>query len=461
MENVDDISTPSCEYKEMELHRDLPGDLLGGSMRMRTAAQKWLPMEERETPLQYSGRLMRSYLYPGFKLGTEFISAKPFVKPITIKNLDGEKLNMILTDADYSGTSLTQFAKSIFQDGVRWGIAFFLVEYPTVPMNINLAEEREMGVHPYFSRIDPRNLIKVCSALTAGGRRRIRYIRYREYVEDDVCSIVEMTAPENGQLGEVIRYEFNESKKEWVESSRKSHTFPGVPLVPFYTNRTGFMCGLPPLSDLAETNLIHWQSMSDQRNILRFARLPILFQSGVTSEDLEKPLELGPLTIVRAKNPDAKLMVVEHTGKAIEAGQKDLDSLETKMDALAMEPFVRRTQKTATGVVSDDAKSMSMVEMWVRDLEICLTTGFRYASIYAKEPLREDFGIDVYSEFSLAMRANDDIKVLQADRARGDLTHKTYLQESKRRGFLSDDVDIDQEVESSGLPTEGSGNGFD
>ncbi len=62
---------------------------------------------------------------------------------------------------------------------------------------------------------------------------------------------------------------------QW-ETSRKDIT-----PVTLYTKRTGFMCGSPPLLNMALLNIKHWQSQSEQDNILHVARVPLLTVFGL------------------------------------------------------------------------------------------------------------------------------------------------------------------------------------
>ena len=54
-----------------------------------------------------------------------------------------------------------------------------------------------------------------------------------------------------------------------------------ITLVTLYTKRTGFMCGSPPLLNMALLNIKHWQSQSEQDNILHVARVPLLTVFGL------------------------------------------------------------------------------------------------------------------------------------------------------------------------------------
>ena len=117
-----------------------------------------------------------------------------------------------------------------------------------------------------------------------------------------------------------------------------------IPVAPVYLNQTGFMCGSPPLMDLADLNITHWQSSSDQRNILHVARVPILFASGV-AEDIE--LVVGANAFMRASDPQARLEYVEHSGAAITSGKDDLKVLEFQMQAMGLQLLQAEPAQTA------------------------------------------------------------------------------------------------------------------
>src|SRR5690606_24069096 len=74
---------------------------------------------------------------------------------------------------------------------------------------------------------------------------------------------------------------------EWIKIDSGVVSINRIPLRTYYTRREGFMIGYPFLEGMAWKNLEHWQSASDQRHILHVARVPILFGSGLTEEDLK------------------------------------------------------------------------------------------------------------------------------------------------------------------------------
>jgi hypothetical protein len=214
-----------------------------------------------------------------------------------------------------------------------------------------------------------------------------------------------------------------------------------------YTNRKGFMLAQPPMLELAWTNLTHWQSYSDQRNILRFARCGTIFSSGVAAEELEG-FSVGPNSLVRAESEGADMKYVEHTGKAIGEGKADLDSLEERMEHLAMEPFLARTgNETATGRGIDEAKSQADIKSWVTAEQAVLLDAYQLAANWVNVELPEDLAISIFSDFGISIRAQEDLKHLIEARKNREISRELYLQEIKRRGLLDDAVDLDDEME--------------
>ena len=430
------VGTKSVAYGRMSSTWSLINDLLGGTQTMRDAANTWLPKHPRESQKKYESRLNKSILYEAYKSSVEFVAAKPFERVVQVKGELSERLKLIESDADYCGNSLTSVAYRALTQGVGYGLTFLLVDYPSVPTNLTEGEELKQRVHPYINVIHPENLWNHEMGKDEYGRRILLEVHFLE--ADD-----QLAAYKND--GTWTRYQLKDG--DWVQTSTGTRTVKQITMRVFFTKRVGEMEAEPPLRGLAWLNLAHWQSDSDQRNILSFSRMPLLFQVGMTSEELEKPIEIGPTSVLRSTNKDAKMGYVEHTGAAIKCGADDIKSLEEKMESLALEPFVRRPGATATAVVKDGKKSESLVETWIRDLEFTIAECYRDAALWVNEKLPDDFAIDIFSDFDLYFGKQDDIKVLQEDRARGDLSLKTYLREVKRRGILSESVDIDVEVE--------------
>jgi len=499
----DNVASTSVSYDRMERRWRLPDTLLGGTVAMREAGQEYLPREPREKQATWSNRLNRSILFNGYEDTLGKIAAKPFQEPVTIQNEDqlDQRLRGMSKNVDLQGNDISQFAADVFYSAMHRGVCHVLVSFPTVREELSLQEELDRGIRPYFTMVDPIDLPAWRSTVMRSGERVLTHIRVKEidlaaegdFGEKLVERIKVITAPEandetvledfmegridkdafvsrGGRLGRVRVFErettddqalpennrtnrsTNFENEEFVENREAGgdHTFPGIPLKSLYFNRTGFMTAEPVLEDLAWLNLAHWQSYSDQRNILRFARVGILFMSGLSKQEAEKEMAIGPTQLWRSTNENAKLQHVEHNGKSIEAGFKDLAELERRMVILGMQPFIEKTGSvTATSRAIDTAKEQSAIKSWVRACAMVMEQCYEAASVWIGEEHPEDFGVEVFNDFGIGLKSGDDLEKLLKMRnpVAPEISHETLIAESKRRGLLADSVDAQDERE--------------
>jgi len=445
---MSNVNEPSLAYKAMSERWELLHDLIGGTARMREAGKTWLPMEPREEALAYENRLERSYLYGALSDTIDKIVSKPFSRPTIVRGELPDAMQAIVDDPSMQGLDFTQFSREVFADAALHGMAHILVDFPRVGEGLSLAEERAEGVRPYFVRISPPDLIGWRSERQTGGRERLTEIRVREYRTeadgawgDKEVERVRVLRDTEWQLWEKVG-----NRDDWQMIDEGTHTYGDIPLVTLYLDPTGFMTANPPFEDLAWLNLAHWQSLSDQRNILRFARMPLLYQFGITDEELEAEITIGPSQLIRSINPDAKMGYVEHGGKAIESGDKDLRNLEAQMEVMGLQPLIQKTGgATATGRALDESRTHSNVQAWIRALENALLEAISVAGRWMG--IEVEASVDVFSDFGLTMKAEQDIRALVDMRKSNLITHKTFLEEIKRRGLLSDAVDVEVEIE--------------
>lgn len=467
----DRVDLPISEYLLMQEKWALLETLLGGTLAMRAAKTDYLPQENKESIERYEARLLRSVLYNGYGDTIEKIAGKPFTKPVVITKEDTlpEQLQPLSTNMDGSGTSITEFGKAVFKAGAVYGFTHVLVDYPKVDLSGTLADERQLGARPIFVHIKPPDLIGWRVKKLLSGKLVLTQIRIKEsHVEP------------YGLFGEIqVHYVrvYNESTWElWRQDPEDqtfykvdegNHTYGGVPLRTCYFEKTGFMLADPPLEDLAWLNLAHWQSYSDHRNILKFARVGILFASGFTEDEIDKGIVIAPGSLVGSSNPAARLQYVEHSGAAIQAGERDLTELTNRMETLGLQPLAETSKgSTATGKALDETKSRSAIQAWIGSVQDCLLDCYQSAAQWIGAEISDEFAIQIYSEFALLIRADLDMNVLTQMRAGGDLDRETLLNESKRRGFISETVDVqdiidrlDQEGPPAGLLTAGGTNG--
>lgn len=465
------VATPSDDHIRLMKLWKLPRALMQGTRGMRAAGARavgnaqyteWLPREPAETPAAYTARLFRSVLFNGFRKTVKDMTGKVFQREVTLEEDVPDELVACAENIDLAGRHLNVFARDVFHDALVTGINYIFVDMPpaiTKPDGTvaTLADEQAAKRRPYLCHIKGEDLIGFQSELI-DGVVTLTQARIRE----------DATVPD-GEWGETCIEQIRVLRPGAWEIWRKAATANGrdawakfdegttslnyIPLAPVYINRTGFMIGEPPLEDLADLNVAHWQSSSDQRNILHVARVPVLFGAGF---DADTTISIGANTMVRNSNPAATLEWVEHTGAAIGAGQTDLDKLELQMQVQGLQLLIPQPSgQTATGEVLDNAKENSPLAMMAMALGDALECAFGFMADYMGVKANTKSGtdsddrggsIDVNTDFGVGTGTGVDLPVLLQACTAGKLTNKTFLSELKRRDILADSVDVDAEL---------------
>ena len=451
----DQIDGHSPGYEEMAESWRLLHDLMGGTRAMRAARSRWLPMEPKEHDTQYERRLARSFLFNGFKDTVRKISSRPFMKPVQIEGGEGldSQLAELETDVDGTGKDLTQFCRDGMRSGVLYGLGHILIDFPQTRGDETRQEELDSGARPKLVFIQPPDL---WGWQTLDGE--LLQIRIHEQraipappYGTEMVDFIRVFTPEAWQLW--LKKE-NDEQYSLVEEG--THTFGAVPLVSYYFDQSGEMQAEPPLEDLAFMNLAHWQSLSDQRNILRFGRMGILCATGLKEEEKRKVEAFGPSSFISSTNDKANVFYAEHSGKAIAAGEADLEKLEKRMESLGMAPFLdRATHSTATGISTNEAKGNSDMKAWIRALENGVEHAYEFAARWIGQEIPEEFSINISENFELQNRPVTDLDLLQKVRAQGDIPQETLIAEMQRRGVLSDSLtpeEIQEKLREEGPP---------
>ena len=454
-----DPSAPCLAHQRMSSMWSLLHDLYGGTTTMREAGEKWLPREPKEQLAKYAIRLERSVLANYFKNTIGNHSSRPFSKAVSFKGTVPVRLETLEKDADLEGTDLTQFTRQVFESAEQYGVCHVIVDYPPNPTS-NLADERKMTesgeLRPYFVRVDAPDML-AWKTERRGGHVVVTEIRFKDtsYSQEGY----EETKSERVRIYREKDWELWEKKERttpgrvraeatWEKIDFGKNTLGRVPIHTVYFCRTGFMTADPPLEDLAWMCLLHWQSSSDQRNILRFARLGLLFAAGVTEAETKK-WAIGPNALLVSSDKESKLSWVEQSGRAIELGQADLADLEEKIMVFGMQPLLERFRnKTATAVMSDESRANSEIEAWAGAVESLMTECYKTALnwVDAKAELPSDFKVNIFQDYGFSLKTIEEIRALIDARKAGELSRETFLSEMKRRMMLSENLNVAEEI---------------
>jgi len=454
------IPQTNALYDEKSPVWSLIDSLYGGTDAMQDAGQDYLPKNQEESTANYNARKSRSFLFNATKNTINDSVALPFSHPMSVENAP-ERLEYLEDNVDAQGTNLTQHGRKTFRAAAKYGISFLFVEYPQLPKDENgevqkltLQQEQDLGFRPWIIHITAPNLLD-WNTEVINNQKVLSMIKFREVVEvrndEYSSSMVERIRVYTRETWEVWEQDPDDTTgKKWVLIDSGFHTFGSIPLIPIPFREETFMTSEVVFEDLAWLNLQHWQSESEQSNILHYARIPILWLAGITKQEQKEGITIGSTKLASSTNPDAKLMFVEPTGAAIDAGRQHGQDIEERMQVLGTLPFIRRSANvTATAENINRQSEEAEIESWIRVTEAAYETAYIYAGQWmniAESEFDEDFNVNIYSDFATGLMSGEDFDRLLKARAMGEITQETFLSEIQKRGVISEKVEIQEEI---------------
>lgn len=457
-----DPSTTSLEYDEMRPRWDKMSAVLGGLEAMRARGQTYLPKHPREDQEDYTNRLETARFWPITVRTLDVLASLPFTKPVQLGDDAAAQFAELAEDIDREGNNLDVFAQRWFRDGFAMGLCWVLIDAPQAEDErdggMTLADERAQGIRPYWVIVQPEQVISVRTEMRRGRRVVVHARIYERSVEADgfaeiVVERVRLLEPGVQRVYRLDPEKRDKGAEAWVQEG-PDILIPEqdeVPLVRFCTDLhpEGAMLCRPPLLDLADQNIAHYQSQSDQTHCLKVARFPILAASGVSEDEAKGQLEVGPNRWFSSANPQGKFYYVEHSGAAIEAGQKDLDKLESQCASYGA-MFLRRDpgNPTATARALDSAESVSYLEataiLFKDAVELAMQLTLRWMTRWSPAPV--DAGsVSMQTRISELPSDQGDQLLLEAWKGKA-ISRPAFIHELKRRNVLVDDYDPDEDI---------------
>lgn len=445
------VRQQSTEAAALNEHCALITSLLDGTSAMRAVGEVRMPRWPNEDAESYKLRVAVATLFPAYARTIEVLAAKPFSKPVTLGEDVPPRIVEMLDDVDLTGRDLHSFLSEVMQEALGYGFSGILVDFPpTMDEDGNSlyktkADEIAAGVRPYLVQIHPRNILGWLpkNPTKAEGLTQLRLLETAEEAdgEFDTKEIEQVRVLGKGTW-QTWRQRDANGKKEWVLHKQGKNSMKRITFVPVYGNRLGFMRARPALLELAHANVEHWQSKSDQQNILHVARVPILFARMLG----EAGITVGAGSAVKTEHPEGDLKFVEHTGAAIEAGRISLLDLEDRMRQAGAELLVIKPGNvTESQTLADNEQGTCALAKVAGNTEDAGDQALQLMAEWIGEA--EGGHITIFKDFGAATLAEASAELLFKSVANGRISGETYFNELQRRGILSPDLKWEDEQE--------------
>ncbi|OBX06192.1 DUF4055 domain-containing protein [Gallibacterium genomosp. 3] len=439
------VSDISPQFSKLHKQTKIIDDLLGGTETMRQAGEAYLyrmPLEDKES---YQRRLDRSTLYPALNETLSQMVGRVFFKPIDVQNVNSKLVDTFLPDVDMKGNNLDVFSSKWFNAALAYGVSYVLVDYTRTDGAVTLADELRAGARPYLVHIKPQSVLGFKTG-RVNGREVITQFRYVETItiDKDEFTTEEIEQINVYEIGRVRKYQKATDNYELVDDIElkiAGKRLDFIPIVAFSTKNNGeFMLGEPPLMELAYLNIKHWQSQSDQDNIVNTARVPLLARFGA-NDDSDRVQVGGSLIDLPI---DGDLRYVEHSGAAIGAGQESLKALESQIQIAGASLLIKsEIAMTDSQNKEEHDKLISKLRLYANRFEDVLDLVLEYVGKWlsidnvGNVEITGNIDTDIDTQSSI-----DSIIKLQTS---GIISRQTAFNEAKRRGLISDNVEWEDE----------------
>jgi len=430
--SVSTVDSPNQAYMSMADHWSLLEVLLTGTYGLRKGHRKFLPQYPREDDLSYDGRLKISCLSPFYARIEKMLAGMLTRKPVRLTDVS-DTITEQLFDADLQGNDITQFLYEATRICLRYGHVGVLVDAAS-----------DGSGRPYYVRYTPRDILGWRSEIIDGAQKLTQLRLFETITEPDGKygeKVIEQVRVLTPGAYEIHRKEQDGEFKLFDEGTT---TVKEIPFAVAYSNRFGVLESRPPMNDIAELNLKHYQASSDLSNQLRISAVPFLAIYGMPPSAEE--ITAGPSEAMSLPT-DSRVEFVEPSGNSYEAQFKHLDRIAEEINTLALASVLgqKLSAETAESKRIDRSQGDSTMMLIAMQMQDLLDNCLRFHAEYLNES--QPGTAYVNRDFMGQRLQPQEIQALLQLYTAGTITQKTLLEELSK-GEVLDDLDVEEELEA-------------
>ena len=423
--------------------------LLGGTAAMRKAGRLHLPQGPQEDDEDYAYRLKTATLFPAYARTVGVMAGKPFSKQVTPSDDTPDVIKKLAENIDGENRSLHVFCAALMEEAVAYGFGGILVDYTRLSAPegqlITNADARAVGARPYWVHIKHHDILGWRTDVQRGGTAILTQLRIAETrkVPDGEFGTKCVNRVRVHEIGSWRLYEEVNGAYTLVEAG--TTTLKVIPFVPVYGRRVDFMCGKPPMTELAFQNVKHWQMQSSQDDNGEFGRRRLLVFTGLEDTAVSLPASSGH-AIKLPVGADAK--IIQGSAESVTVGREELKALEDQMIQSGAELLVKQPgARTATESANDAEANKCDLQRITENFEDALDQALQLTADWLGLP--EGGHVSLFKDFGAATLSDASAQLIVTMQQGGLISKRTALVEQKRRGILAADIDPEVELEAA------------
>jgi len=433
--NVTQVNDPSTAWVNQEPHWGLIEHLLGGTYKIRKGHRKFLPQEPRELDEAYDNRLQRSVLAPYYVRLERMLAGMLTRKPVRLDDVS-DQIREQLFDVDLQGNDLQTWLYNTSRICIRYGHVGVLVDAPTTGEN----------GRPYYVTYTPRDILGWRTEM-ADGQQKLTQLRLFEkvivpdglYGEKQVEQVRVLTP---GAF-EIFQ---KDQKGDFRVVDEGTTSLSEIPFSVAYSNRVGVLESFPPLADIAELNLQHYQVQSDLGNQLHISAVPMLALFGFPAAAEE--ISAGPGEALSLPE-GSSAQYIEPAGNSYDAQFRRLDQIALQINELGLAAVMgaKLSAETAESKRIDRSQGDSTMMVVAQQMQDMIDNCLRFHADYLQESQAGSSLVN--RDFMGARLEPQEIQALLQLYTAGTVTQETLLLQLEAGEVLGDDFDVEAELEAT------------
>lgn len=345
------------DYNRMSCLWEKSRDVVAGQKALHDKGEKYLPRLKGEEIEEYKARVKRSDFFNATWRTISGLVGMSFRKD-PARTLPGA-LDGYANDITMSGVNLDALAEQVVEEVLEVGRCGLLVDHPAMPENVSAitvqAAER-IGQRPFVS-FYPAESIRNWKFARVNNAWVLVQVVLGESVEvakdefeteqQDRYRVLDL---DDGGFYRQRVFIVEDGKDTLVEGpiypAINGRPLTYIPFIIIGRSGKGDTIDEPPLIDLVDANVAHYQLNADYRHGLHFTALPTLFLAGI--QDGGDPIYIGGNAAITSPHAEAKGMFIEYTGQGLGAISTALKELEQRMAILGARMIADETRQAET-----------------------------------------------------------------------------------------------------------------
>lgn len=413
-------------------------DALAGQRAIKNGGQLYLPKPEGLTGAQYDAYKERAvYLSVAERALSGLAGIALRQDPVVELP---ERMTPMLEQATVDGANLDQLTEWVLKETLSVGYSALLLDFPrsgntslTLPRIATYSSEEILDY-----RVEVRD-----------GLRKLTYVRIEEGAND-----WNDRSPERHLVLEADPvYTFRVFEKQgegFVEVDGVVPTVNGnvlnfIPIVFPSPDNTDPHTSKPPMADLVDLSIAHWQSSADLRHILFLTSAPTPYTKGALNER-NKPSSIGAGTIWHL-GADGDAGFLEPKGGGITHLREHMKDLEAQMAAIAArfltDGTMNRNETLETARLRTSGE-LSLLRGSIRSTEVAIRKLLRWAAEWTgndPQDVRFELNKDLLSVSIDPKMLSELSKTLMA----GQISYATFFENLQRAELIPRDRSVDDE----------------